>query len=111
MDLQLMDLLDLATEIRKSTVEIKPEELADQLIKLEADHRIELTKARYEEQRPAPTVRARVNVSDSVKGIRTTDTTLEFYGDLRDYNPDRVTEMRVELSAKVDAEYPPPPLA
>ena len=71
-----------------------------------------LNEARYErwagQPRPAPTVRVRINVSDSVKGIRTTDTTLEHSGDLRDTDLDQIVEMRLALTAKVDAAYPPP---
>ena len=60
--------------------------------------------------RPAPTVRVRINVSTSVKGVVTTDTTLEYFGDSRDVVLDAVVELRKELTAKVDAVYPPPPL-
>jgi hypothetical protein len=61
--------------------------------------------------RLAPTVRARINVNTSVKGVVTTDTTFEFAGDLRDYDIDHVMKLRQELSAKVFAAYPPPSLA
>ena len=57
-----------------------------------------------------PQVRARINVSYSVKGVRTTDTTLEWSGDLQDYDEDRILAMRQSLSLGVDALFPPPPL-
>ncbi len=60
--------------------------------------------------RPAPTVRVRINVSTSVKGVVTTDTTLEHFGDLRDIDLDAIVEMRLQLTSKVDVLYPPPPL-
>jgi hypothetical protein len=111
MDISLMDLAALAKQIRKSTVDIWPGALADQLEFIEVEHRIALIKALQAEKHPAPTVRARVNVSTSVKGVVTTDTTLEYFADARDYDADRVMELRKELSAAVDAAYPPPPLS
>ena len=110
MDINLMDLSQLANQIRESTIDIDPRNLADQLDLLDHDQRIALIRAHYEDRRPAPTVRARINVSTSVKGVVTTDTTLEYFADDRDYDAARVMELRQELSAKVDAAYPPPPL-
>ncbi len=109
MDITLMDLSELAKQIRESTADILPADLADQLVYLDAQHGARLTSAHYENKHPAPTVRARVNVSTSVKGVVTTDTTLEYFADDRDYDADRVMELWQELNAKVDAAYPPPP--
>ncbi len=57
-----------------------------------------------------PQVRARINVSYSVKGVRTTDTTLEWSGDFQDYNEAEMLKLRWSLSTGVDALFPPPPL-
>ena len=110
MELGCMDLTDLAKQIRESTKEIDPKDLAAQLDYLDFEQRAELIKAHYEPHRPAPTVRVRINVSTSVKGITTTDTTLEWFGDLRDYDDEKVLVLRENLSDRVDAAYPPPPL-
>ena len=110
MDISLFDLPMLASQIRISTVDIDPKDLATQLDQLDHEHHIELIKAHYADKRPSPTVRVRINVSTSVKGVVTTDTTLEHFGDIRDFDLDAIVELRKELSAKVDAAYPPPPL-
>ncbi len=110
MELGLMNLTDLAKQIRESTKEMNPQDLAAQLDYLDFERRAELIKAHYEPHRPAPTVRVRINVSTSVKGVVTTDTTLEWFGDLRDYDLNEVLDQREALSTKVDAAYPPPPL-
>jgi len=107
-DISGMDLEELAKHISKTTLDILPADLAAQLFYLDAAHSAQVLKAQWQEQRPAPTIRVRINVSDSVKGIRTSDTTLEVYGDLRDYEVDDIVALREELSTKVDAVYPPP---
>lgn len=71
---------------------------------------LEVLEAGLLEKRPAPTVRVRINVSTSVKGVVTTDTTLEHFGDIRDLDLDVILQLRTELSMKVDSVYPPPPL-
>lgn len=110
MDISLMDLNSLAKQIRMSTKDIEPKDLAAHLDYLDSEHRIELVKAQYADKRPAPTVRVRINVSTSVKGVVTTDTTLEHFGDLRDTDLDAIVEMRLQLTNKVNEVYPPPPL-
>ena len=54
-----------------------------------------------------PIVRRRVNVSTSVKGIRTTDATFEITGDVgeREY-----WDMFNVFMDAVDVAFPPPPL-
>ena len=110
MELALYGLLDLAKLIRESTKDIDPKDLAAQLEYLDSEQRLHLVRAHYEDRHPAPTVRVRINVSTSVKGIVTTDTTLEHFGDIRDLDLDEIVEMRLQLTNKVDAVYPPPPL-
>jgi len=51
-----------------------------------------------------------VHNPDSVKGIRTTDTTLEWSGEFDDYNEAQLLDLRASLSLGVDALFPPPPL-
>lgn len=58
--------------------------------------------------RPAPTIRVRVNVSASVKGIETADSTLEITGDVRDVDLRYVMGMREALSLLVEEAYPKP---
>lgn len=61
----------------------------------------------FEPVRP-PTVRYRLNVKDSVAGIRTTDLTVEVSGEHVSFQ--QFATLQVEAQDWVDHEYPPPPL-
>ena len=104
----ILALKEIAQRIRTSTKDIMPVDLAADLDDIAGELQTDIVIAQYEVKRPAQTFRARINVSDSVKGVRTADSTLEMTGDIRDYDEDDFVAMRVSLTAKVDAEYPPP---
>ena len=69
---------------------------------------------RIEERRPKPQIRYRLNVQYNVKGIRTTDATVELVGDLdstEDGGAQQIKsflELQVAFQKKVDNIYPPP---
>jgi len=59
--------------------------------------------------RPEPQIRYRLNVTNSVKGVRTTDATVEYIGSDR-MTADEFMSIQVIFQAKVDEAYPPPNL-
>ena len=58
-----------------------------------------------------PQIRYRLNVSDSTKGVRTTDSTLEWSGNPQDMTAEEFVALRQVFQAEVDKAYPPPTLA
>ena len=110
----MLDLEMTAQKLRDKSEAIREElpELSGYLLGMSEDLEDASMGSRWWSKglRPAPTVRVRINVSTSVKGIVTTDTTLEHFGDLRDLDLDEILQLRTELSLRVDACYPPPPL-
>ena len=111
MDISLLGLESLAGVIRDAPAGIDLIDLAAQLDHIDREFRVSLTAAQYSEKRPAPTVRARAKVTTSVKGVRTTESTLEWDGDIRDYDIDVVMDLREVLTESLDKVYPPPELA
>tara|TARA_Y100000310_G_scaffold236599_1_gene239826 strand:- start:3322 stop:3522 length:201 start_codon:yes stop_codon:yes gene_type:complete len=58
-----------------------------------------------------PQVRYRLNVQYSVKGVRSTDATMEMTGPWTEIDAHGFLGLQREFQAKVDTLYPPPPLA
>lgn len=56
----------------------------------------------------SPQLRFRCNVQYSVKGVRTTDATVELVGD--EYDADKFWALQLDFQRKVDEMYPPPVL-
>jgi len=56
----------------------------------------------------SPQIRYRLNVTDSVKGVRTTDSTMELIGDFAQVDLDGFMVYQREFQRAVDQAYPPP---
>ena len=103
MDITLLDLNALAQQIRESTLEIKPEDLAAHLEYLAFEQRLELVKAHYSGKRDAPQVHYRCNVQGQK---RVPDATFTLEGDDRDINVVEFWRRRDEFQREVDRRYP-----
>ena len=103
MDISLMNLEDLAQQIRTSTIDIQPEALAERLDQINIEYHVGMIKAHYEEKREPPQVHYRVNVQGQK---RVPDATFTLEGDDRDIDVQEFWQRHDEFQREVDRRYP-----